>query len=77
MDVDETEANAHQTVTIDEADYLVVFRHPRHRQGSEEGEHLRSVLDVPAGDFANDEGVTGDLSLLQQCFEIGVANVQV
>ena len=73
MYVDETKADAHQTVAIDEAKHLIVLCHPCHRQGPEEGEHLTPVLDIPAGEFPNDKGMADDLSFLQQFSQVGVA----
>ena len=57
--IDVADAPSHQSVPLDEEQYLVVARQLAFRQERQQGKNLLPVLEIAAGDFADHEIVAG------------------
>lgn len=64
--VDEAETAAAEALLVDESQDLVVSRTRQRGERGEQIEDFAAVLEVAAGEFADDEGVAGDVIGVQQ-----------
>ena len=64
MDVDITQPFAHKFVIVNEFYYLIIVRAGCHGKILQESEYLFSIFEVAAGQFTDNEGVTGDLAVI-------------
>ena len=71
MDINPSETRTTQGSGINEVQGLWVSRNFDRRQGSKKREYLVSVLQIAARQFANNKGMRGDISRVQQVAEKG------
>ena len=60
---------AHKVILVDKVQHFFMFRKVRRRERGKKRQYLRPVLEVSAGEFADDEGMADNLSIIQQCFK--------
>lgn len=72
-----TQALAHKVILFDKAHHFLMLSEVRRGKCSEERKYLRSALKVAAGEFADDERMTDNLSVIQQCFKFNIALPEV
>jgi hypothetical protein len=63
MNINETDANSHQIMPINEVKQLIKHERWGCGQGLEQGQNFFSVLNVATCQFTNDEGVAYHMSL--------------
>ena len=64
MDIDIPQPFSHQRVIVNEFDEFLVICTDCRGEFLEEGEYLRSVLEISASEFANDKRVTDYLAVI-------------
>ncbi|MGA2902977.1 MAG: hypothetical protein ABSD98_04045 [Candidatus Korobacteraceae bacterium] len=67
MNINPTDAAAHQAMALDERQHLIMSGYRCMRQASQKGQHLRAASQGTTRQFADDEGVALDFVSAEQC----------
>ena len=73
MHVHIAKAQAHQSMALDEMKDFLVLCLCSCGKRLEQRKYLFPVLEAATGQFANNEGVAGNLSVFQETFKSGIA----